>query len=223
MLLAPLLIVQMEITRQVKKHYRVLRAHGTFEVIIQAGQTSSLKEKPTVLLQRSSKRFWAALAKCFKTQYLLPSATGVKSLPLAIYRYSITIGSTGTMYQRLFTGRNEVVAKVIFLHLSVIHSVHRGGGGLPQCMLGYHHPPGTTPPPPRTTHTPQTTPLPPPRDQTPRTTPPPQDQTPAGPHHPRTTPPREHTPPGPHPPQKQTPAYGLRAAGTHPTGMHSCV
>ena len=27
----------------------------------------------------------------------------------------------------IFTGRNEVVAKVIFLHLSVIHSVHRGG------------------------------------------------------------------------------------------------
>ena len=25
------------------------------------------------------------------------------------------------------TGRNEIVAKVIFLHLSVIHSVHRGG------------------------------------------------------------------------------------------------
>ena len=24
------------------------------------------------------------------------------------------------------------------------------------------------------------------------------------------------------PPGKQTPAYGLRAAGTHPTGMHSC-
>ena len=23
-------------------------------------------------------------------------------------------------------------------------------------------------------------------------------------------------------PRKQTPAYGLRAAGTHPTGMHSC-
>ena len=31
-------------------------------------------------------------------------------------------------------------------------------------------------------------------------------------------------PPGPgrYPPRKQTPAYGLRAAGTHPTGMHSC-
>ena len=26
----------------------------------------------------------------------------------------------------IFTGRNEVVAKVIFLHMSVIHSVHRG-------------------------------------------------------------------------------------------------
>ena len=41
------------------------------------------------------------------------------------------------------------------------------------------------------------------------------------------------TPPGPgsenppwarqgEPPRKQTPEYGLRAAGTHPTGMHSC-
>ena len=28
----------------------------------------------------------------------------------------------------IFTGRNEVLAKVIFLHLSVIHSVHTGGG-----------------------------------------------------------------------------------------------
>ena len=28
----------------------------------------------------------------------------------------------------IFTGRNEVVAKVIFLQVSVIHSVHRGGG-----------------------------------------------------------------------------------------------
>ena len=44
----------------------------------------------------------------------------------------------------------------MFLHLSVSHSVHRGGG-LPQCMLGYtplgrhpllvRHPPGQTPPP----------------------------------------------------------------------------
>ena len=32
-------------------------------------------------------------------------------------------------------------------------------------------------------------------------------------------PPRVENPP----PRKQTPAYGLRAAGTHPTGMHTCV
>ena len=44
---------------------------------------------------------------------------------------------------------------------------------------------------------------------------------PSGPGRP---PPRmENTPPGWRtPPGKQTPAYGLRAAGTHPTGMHSC-
>ena len=37
-------------------------------------------------------------------------------------------------------------------------------------------------------------------------------------------PPGWRTPPDgePPPPGKQTPAYGLRAAGTHPTGMHSC-
>ena len=28
----------------------------------------------------------------------------------------------------IFTGRNEVLAKVIFSQASVIHSVHRGGG-----------------------------------------------------------------------------------------------
>ena len=39
----------------------------------------------------------------------------------------------------IFTGRNEVVAKVIVLHLSVILFT---GEGLPQCMLGYH-PPGS--------------------------------------------------------------------------------
>ena len=35
----------------------------------------------------------------------------------------------------IFTGRNEVVAKVIFLHLFVILFT---GGCLPQCMLGNH-------------------------------------------------------------------------------------
>ena len=40
------------------------------------------------------------------------------------------------------TGRNEVVAKVMFLLVSVILLM---GGGLPQCMLGY--PPGADTPP----------------------------------------------------------------------------
>ena len=72
----------------------------------------------------------------------------------------------------LITGRNEVLAKVIFLHLSVIHSVNRGGVV-----------PDQTPPP--------------------------------GPG----TPP-DHTPP---PPEQQPPEYGQRSAGTHPTGIHSCI
>ena len=40
----------------------------------------------------------------------------------------------------------------------------------------------------------------------------------------RQTPPdqADHPPDQADPPGKQTPAYGLRAAGTHPTGMHSC-
>ena len=42
------------------------------------------------------------------------------------------------------TDRNEVVAKVMFLHLFVIHSVHRAGGGIPQ---------GTEAEPPQTRHT----------------------------------------------------------------------
>ena len=90
----------------------------------------------------------------------------------------------------IVTGRNEVVAKVIFLHLSVI--LFTGGVCLSACWDA--HPPGTRhhPPTPGTRH------HHPPWDQTP--------------------PPRDQTPPG-----KLTPAYGLRAAGTHPTGMHSCL
>ena len=89
----------------------------------------------------------------------------------------ICVNSCGTkIFISIFTGRNEVVAKVIFLHLSVIHSVHRGG--LPQCMLGYHHPPPPgsrppweqTPPHPRDQN---------PQDQTPLEQTPPPDQTPA--------------------------------------------
>ena len=92
--------------------------------------------------------------------------------------------------------------------------VHRGGGCLPQCMLGCHPPwtrqtppgPGRHPPgrPPQTRQTPGT-----------RQTPPGTRHTPLGPGRPPGT---RQTPPG-----KHTPAYGLRAAGTHPTGMHSCL
>ena len=56
----------------------------------------------------------------------------------------------------------------------------------------------------------------------------PQEQTP--PHRTKYTPGTKYTPrtkyiplgPGTSPPGKQTPTYGQRAAGTHPTGMHSC-
>ena len=68
-----------------------------------------------------------------------------------------------------------------------------------------HHPPRGPGRPPRTRQTPQ--------DQTH----PPRDQ--ADPHRDQThhSPSTRQNPPG-----KQTPADGLRAAGTHPTGMHSC-
>ena len=73
------------------------------------------------------------------------------------------------------TGRNEVVAKVIFLHLFVI--LFTGGlPGLPQCMLGYH-----------------------PQGQTPR------DQTPPGADTPQNRHPPEADPLGADTPQDQTP------------------
>ena len=47
----------------------------------------------------------------------------------------------------LVTGRNEVVAKVIFLQVSVCPQ--GGGGCLPQCMLGCHTPPPRMEEPPQ--------------------------------------------------------------------------
>ena len=123
---------------------------------------------------------------------------------------------------------------VIFSQACVKNSVHGGGGCLPQCMLGYT-PPEQTPPdqaPPGTTH------IPPPRDQTPPGSGTPRYQTPWSRHPPDQAPPTTPAPPGPDPPhpeqtppspgpdpppRKQTAAYGQRAAGTHPTGMHSCI
>ena len=145
----------------------------------------------------------------------------------------------GQGFGPIVTGRNEVVAKVIFLHLFVI--LFRGGRYLPQCMLGYHipgvdtpwsrHPPAADTPgsrhPPGADTTPpgaDTPPLgaDPPGADTPREQTPPRADTPW-----RQTPPRGRHPPdgrhpsprSRHPQRKQTLAY---AAGTHPTGMHSC-
>ena len=101
----------------------------------------------------------------------------------------------------LITGRNEVVAKVMFT--GVCHSFCSQGGLR-------RTPPGRTPPD-QTRQTPRTKETPPGT----RENPPDQGDSPGT---------RENPPgPGRSPPWKQTPAYGLRAAGTHPAGMHSCL
>ena len=58
----------------------------------------------------------------------------------------LTPGETFTNY---FYRPQWSCGKVVFSQVSVSHSVHRGGGCLPQCMLGYTHPLGryTLPPP----------------------------------------------------------------------------
>ena len=117
---------------------------------------------------------------------------------------------------------------------TVCHSFcSQGGGGLPQYMLGYQ-PPQSRHPPPRSRHPrppppprPDTPGPPTPRPDTPGSRPPRADppqsrhQAPQPPltRHPQSRPPRPDTP---LPPGKQTPAYGQRAAGTHPTGMQYC-
>ena len=89
----------------------------------------------------------------------------------------------------LITGRNEVVAKVIFLHLSVI--LFTGGVCLSACWDTT--PPEQTPPPPEQTNTPGSRhPLEqnPPGADPPGADTPPQEQTP-----PRADTPPEQTPP----------------------------
>ena len=96
----------------------------------------------------------------------------------------------------------------------VCHSVHRGvpglGGWYPTRHWGRPPRPGTHPPGPDT---------PPPRPNTP----PPQTRHPPRPDTLPPSPWTRHTPPDQTPPGKQTPTYGIRVAGTHPTGMHSCL
>ena len=90
----------------------------------------------------------------------------------------------------LIRGRNEVVAKVMFLLVSVILLT----GGLPQCMLGY--PPGAATPQSR--HSPGADPPPPGADPPGADTPP--EQTP-----PEADTPQSRHPPGADPPWEQTP------------------
>ena len=120
----------------------------------------------------------------------------------------------------LVTGHNEVVAKVMFLQVCVCP---QGGRVSASVHAGMPYPPGWRPPqmenPPG-----WRTPLGwriPPRWRTP----PLDGEHPPG----MENPPWMENPPGwrtPRmenpPPGKQTTAYCLRAAGTHPTGMHSC-
>ena len=127
------------------------------------------------------------------------------------------------------------------LHVSVI-LVHRGEG-----VSGQGDPPDQAEPPdlgrtPLDQAEPPQTKGEPPQDQgeppgpgrppRPGRTPPDQDsnppirENPPGPRENLSGPGFRHTPLIPmtrqYPPGKQTPEYGLRAVGTHPTGMHSC-
>ena len=91
------------------------------------------------------------------------------------------------MLKELVTGRNEVVAKVIFLHLSVV--LFTGGACLRQTPLWEQTPPQEQNPP-------EQTPLgqTPPRSDTPPGQTPPQVRHPLSRHPPKQTPPWEQTP-----------------------------
>ena len=69
------------------------------------------------------------------------------------FSYVILYSVTSVFKGRVITGRNEVVAKVMFLQVSVIHSVHRrrGVSGEPPSR---ENPPWTRENPPRTRETP---------------------------------------------------------------------
>ena len=122
--------------------------------------------------------------------------------------------------QNLITGRNEVLAKVIFSQASVILLT---GWGVPDQAHppGRYTPPAGTPlagtPPSRQVHPPgRYTPLPGRYTPLQAGTPPSRQVQPPLPGR-YTPPPGRYTPPR----KQQTPEYGQRSAGTHPTGMHS--
>ena len=133
------------------------------------------------------------------------------------------------------TGRNEVLAKVIFSQACVILSTGGGPGEVPPLQAG-------TPPPGR--HPPSPGRHPPSRQAPPRKfgagTPPPRKFGAGTPpkNLEQASPPKiwsRHPPPenleqapprkfgAGTPPRKFGAGYGQRSAGTHPTGMHSCI
>ena len=132
----------------------------------------------------------------------------VKERPLHIDRRRNSLSFGKQLYLEptsIITDRNEVVAKVIFLHLFVI--LFTGGGGvcLRQNPSPGSRPPGSYTPPSRQ----------PPGADPPRSRPAPRSRHPL--------PLGADPPPGSRlPPREQNPAYAQRAAGTHRTGMHSC-
>ena len=94
----------------------------------------------------------------------------------------------------IITGRNEVVAKVIFLHLSVIHFVHRVGSASVHAGIP---PPTPQSRPPQSRH--------PPGADTPLEQTSPQEQTPRSRHPLEQTPPRSRHPPEQTPPEQTPP------------------
>ena len=116
----------------------------------------------------------------------------------------------------IVTGRNEVVAKVMFLQVCVCP---QGGRVSASVHAGMPYPPDGEPP--LKENPPMENPPdgePPWMENPPGVENPPRWRTPPG----WRTPP-DGEPPDGEPPRKQTPAYGLQAASTHPTGMHSWI
>ena len=113
---------------------------------------------------------------------------------------------TACCIQEVYYRPQTKFAKVMFLHVFVSHSVHRGGGSASvHAGIPPHPTPGPAPP--------QEQAPPPPGTRHPQSRPPPQEQTPS----PGADPPRSRLPCTVH-----TGRYGQQADGMHPTEMQSC-
>ena len=81
-----MLIVQMEISRLIKQHYRILKAYRIFKAINQDGQKSSPKKNPMYYSEQFLISLEQLLSSTYKTQCILRRAASVKRLALAMYR-----------------------------------------------------------------------------------------------------------------------------------------